>query len=531
MARIAVRRAPRGVAGPIAPIASAGGSTEAKAPGIVTTAQHSYLRVRVRLQELSTDTHAEREHQLHIAAQRAAEAGDSPREHRLLSRARTRYGARELLCRARSLLKKVGGRVLVGDAVMLRGIDWVEERGVVESVRERSIASSQPPVANFDQVLVVCALAQPEPEPWQLTNFLLAAERTGARVVPVLTKSDTCTNFSDLREWTERVRLWGYPETLATSVAIGEGIDDVEQLLKNRVSVLLGPSGAGKSSIINRLKLDGLAQQRQQLDCNTHGNSSSTEGDSANLLQSYDEAKEHLPKEPVDDEEEDSANDYISSSSNGNERKDESILDEQAEEMLAQLPKDVSATSSVRGGGGARDEGFADGMGLLQSVRQVSKSGAGRHTTCNVSLLPMPHGGYLADTPGFRLPDIAREAEPHEVQWLFPELRWQLENAGGIVSAICTFNDCSHRHEPGCGIDKSFERYNFYTQVLAKVEEAARMRSKRKAKDAATRVKTKRGGIQETEARLSTKGHKRMSKRKQRQRLQEKWSSNANDND
>lgn len=452
--------------------------------GRVISAQHAYLRVRIQLHEMPADAFEERSQQLHAAATRAREAGDDERVQSLNARRACVSGALEVLCRARSLLRKVGGRVLVGDWVVLRGIDWVEQRGVVADVYPRSRFSTQPPVANFDQVLVVCALTQPEIDPWQLTKFLVSAEHTGAAVVPVLTKTDVCQDAAYVDEWSSRIQRWGYHSIVTSSVATGQGIAHIEHILRNRVSVLVGPSGAGKSSIINRIKLDALQHQRIDFAFSTGRNT--PENIIATEAQMRDDAQNEL-----------------------------STLEDA-------LPEGISATSSVRGAGGAKDEGVADSQGQLQSVRKVSRSGTGRHTTRNVDLLAMPQGGYLADTPGFGLPDVAAEADPEDVQWLFPELREQLEATGGTTGALCAFKDCSHRHEPGCGIKSdTFERYEYYTNILAEVEEAAKTRSKRRTQDAATRVKTKRGGQPETEARLSKKHHKRMSKRKQRQKVQE----------
>ncbi|KAE9454231.1 hypothetical protein C3L33_13864, partial [Rhododendron williamsianum] len=57
-----------------------------------------------------------------------------------------------------------------------------------------------------------------------------------------------------------------------------------------------------------------------------------------------------------------------------------------------------------------------------QRVGEVStKSGKGKHTTRNVSLLPLSGGGYLADTPGFSQPSLMIVTEQSLAQY-FPEL-------------------------------------------------------------------------------------------------------------
>jgi putative ribosome biogenesis GTPase RsgA len=67
----------------------------------------------------------------------------------------------QLLCTVRALLKKINQRVLVGDRVRVHGIDWLEGRGVVESVQQRSSELADPAVANVGHVLLLFGLTQP----------------------------------------------------------------------------------------------------------------------------------------------------------------------------------------------------------------------------------------------------------------------------------------------------------------------------------------------------------------------------------
>lgn len=49
------------------------------------------------------------------------------------------------------------------------------------------------------------------------------------------------------------------------------------------------------------------------------------------------------------------------------------------------------------------------------------RSGRGKHTTRHVSLLPLPDGGYLADTPGFNQPSLI-EVTKNSLAHHFPEV-------------------------------------------------------------------------------------------------------------
>lgn len=88
----------------------------------------------------------------------------------------------------------------------------------------------------------------------------------------------------------------------------------------------------------------------------------------------------------------------------------------------------------------------------------------GRHTTRTVTLLPLPEGGFVADTPGFSQLnlDLGLDAE---LQYAFPEI----ENYRGL----CQFRGCLHRHEPNCAVKEAVEaghilahRYKHYLLLL-----------------------------------------------------------------
>jgi len=88
--------------------------------------------------------------------------------------------------------------------------------------------------------------------------------------------------------------------------------------------------------------------------------------------------------------------------------------------------------------------------GLKLETSEISKKlGRGRHTTRHVELVPLPGGGYVADTPGFSQLDFA-ELGVDEIGSCFREFR---ELAEG-----CKFRGCTHVHEPGCAVLAAKER-------------------------------------------------------------------------
>ncbi len=106
--------------------------------------------------------------------------------------------------------------------------------------------------------------------------------------------------------------------------------------------------------------------------------------------------------------------------------------------------------------------------GLQLAIGDVSEVlHKGRHTTTVAELLPIegPQGGYVADTPGIRELGLW-QMPPTELASAFREFRPHL--------GACAFNDCSHVHEPRCGLRAavesgavSAERYDSYLRMLS----------------------------------------------------------------
>ncbi len=82
----------------------------------------------------------------------------------------------------------------------------------------------------------------------------------------------------------------------------------------------------------------------------------------------------------------------------------------------------------------------------------------GKNTTRNVQLYRLKENLIIADTPGFNRPEL--NIKPNKLSLLFPEIRFLLKNK------YCKFRNCLHRDEPGCMLDKNWERYPFYLSLL-----------------------------------------------------------------
>lgn len=95
-------------------------------------------------------------------------------------------------------------------------------------------------------------------------------------------------------------------------------------------------------------------------------------------------------------------------------------------------------------------------------------SGFGQHTTRNARRYPLDAHTAIIDTPGVRGFSLTH-LQHSEIVSGFPEIHQYTHE--------CRFNDCSHQHEPDCGVqralergDISLERFNSMMQICAERE-------------------------------------------------------------
>jgi len=136
----------------------------------------------------------------------------------------------------------------------------------------------------------------------------------------------------------------------------------------------------------------------------------------------------------------------------------------------------------------------------------------GRHTTRHVELFDLPHGGLLADTPGFNQADV--DCLPRDLIHYFPEARERLEQGE------CQFRDCSHLQEPNCVVRGDWERYTHYVQFFGEATIYAAQFNDQRQQESVMKSKTKRGKLGD-EPKLEMKKYRQVSRRKQQQSLQD----------
>ena len=233
-------------------------------------------------------------------------------------------------------------------------------------VRKASNLSKQSHIiaANLDQAMLIVTVNYPVTTTIFIDRFLAVAEAYSVPVKLIFNKID---RFHDTEKeaMEKRITLYseiGYPCYKLCAIS-REGMDELVEELKGKVTLLSGHSGVGKSTIINQL-LPGLQ---------------------------------------------------------------------------------------------------------LKTGEISSYHNRGVHTTTFSEMIPFPGGGYLIDTPGIKGFGTI-ELEDAEISHYFREI-FQ-------YSTDCRFNNCTHRHEPGCAVLDALNegkinqsRYKSYLSILKDKEE------------------------------------------------------------
>ncbi|MBR1728703.1 MAG: ribosome small subunit-dependent GTPase A [Selenomonadaceae bacterium] len=153
-------------------------------------------------------------------------------------------------CKLRGLMKRdkrSGSAIYPGDFVEVTKLN--DGTGRIERVYQRKNLLMRPSVANVDQVILTFAAAEPNLNPLLLNRFIALAEWSEVEKIFI------CINKIDLINEVEKF-LSEYEslyKIIRVSALNNDHVDNLKNLLTDKVTVLTGPSGVGKSSILNAI--------------------------------------------------------------------------------------------------------------------------------------------------------------------------------------------------------------------------------------------------------------------------------------
>ncbi|MCL2446359.1 MAG: ribosome small subunit-dependent GTPase A [Oscillospiraceae bacterium] len=151
-----------------------------------------------------------------------------------------------VVCRARGLFRKQGITPLVGDFCDIELHSGGEIEGYITAIAPRQNELRRPPVANLDQLFLLCSMRQPRPNLPLLDTLIATAEIASIAPVIVFTKGD----LDDTQPFVQIYANCGYP---TFSVDPDTDVRDIAALLAGKTSAFCGNTGVGKSTLLNRI--------------------------------------------------------------------------------------------------------------------------------------------------------------------------------------------------------------------------------------------------------------------------------------
>lgn len=148
------------------------------------------------------------------------------------------------VCKARGKFRNLKITPLVGDNVVID----IENNYILE-VKKRRNELVRPSVANIDQLFIITSVKHPNFDTNLLDKLLCISEFNCIKPIICLTKVDLLNKEekNDLESYIKYYKKIGY------KVLVNTEINEIKELLKDKISVFTGQSGAGKSTLLNKL--------------------------------------------------------------------------------------------------------------------------------------------------------------------------------------------------------------------------------------------------------------------------------------
>ena len=149
-------------------------------------------------------------------------------------------------CKAKGSFRKNSILPYVGDKVSLRIVDDEKKEGFIEEIKDRKNFLIRPPIANIDRMIIISAVANPEPDTVFIDKMIAICEYNNIEPVLCFNKIDLNHNESLINNYSKI----GY-KVIKTSAKNDVGTEEIKSLLINGITSVAGFSGVGKSSLLS----------------------------------------------------------------------------------------------------------------------------------------------------------------------------------------------------------------------------------------------------------------------------------------
>lgn len=172
-------------------------------------------------------------------------------------------------CTSRGIFKNKDIKPVVGDIVKIDN----ENNSILE-VLNRTSYIKRPKIANVTKLILVVSAKKPSPDLLMLDKQLAFAEFLNIEPVIIINKIDL---DSAVAERIEKIYSnIGYRVIQTNAKDLEKNIQEINDILKNNVSVFSGNSGVGKSTLINGIFEEVLTQEGEVSHKNKKGKNTTT---------------------------------------------------------------------------------------------------------------------------------------------------------------------------------------------------------------------------------------------------------------
>ncbi|MBQ4289029.1 MAG: ribosome small subunit-dependent GTPase A [Clostridia bacterium] len=154
-------------------------------------------------------------------------------------------------CRAKGKFRNIRVRPAPGDDVEFTPpTDTLG--GSIDFICDRKNELQRPFVVNIDQLAIVISVMDPAPDFTLVDKMMIYGQDLGVPVVLVLNKIDLRSDFSSIADDYRKSGV----SIVAVSSVTGEGMQELKEHLRGRITCFSGQSAVGKSTLLNAIGID-----------------------------------------------------------------------------------------------------------------------------------------------------------------------------------------------------------------------------------------------------------------------------------